>query len=844
MKRLKFILLLIFLLAQPCFGAFTRSVDNRKTYKNSYRWTGRPKDYLLDWAQEAEDRLTGATAIEFTYYDPTDTEPATNEGTLYYDLSESKPKYYNGSSWIAIEAGSSGNSLDGAYDVGSSITVDASPVTLTTDTGSGITAFDIDHGGASNNNDGITIAHAGSGDGIQITSEDADSVALRLISGAGTVSSAVFEGTTNSWVGANDVGMLQINTDVAGANAGASALIVSHVTTQPVSSAEGFLARFVSTATAQTNAYAVEIEVPATQPAFYTNGIVQFAGQTAAGATLFQVAAIGASGNADAMSITNDGTGDCLQITPTDTDTGGINMVGKAAGTVPLIIVDGVTNNWDGADDKGMINITHDTALIHAGASLLNINQTTAVKSDAEGFLARFVSDATKQASAFAVEIEVTNQQPALKVNNNVTISGADESGTLLTITHVGATGDADAMTIASSGSGDCLQISPTDVDSAGINMVGKAAGVVSLVKLDSATNNWDGADDVGQLLIDNDDAYVHAGASAIVVTDSSTPVSAAEGFMARFVHSGTAQTNSSAVEIEVPTSQPALAMNGILAVTGQNSPLAVLVQITGNDAGGNTDTMTINTEGTGDGLAITCDDADSVALNLVAAASQTTSLAKFDGATGAWLGAQNVGMMHVTNDGALAHVDSSLLYIANSGVPQDDTRGSSLRIVDTGNASAGTAGYSVYIKTDDATMEALYIDEGNVLVDEEIVAGVGVQSTATTVTATVGGASTGLIPRNARMITVASDGATKQISLPSAIIGMEIYLFIPATGVELISVDAGDKVNDVDVGATNEAALVANSHYELICISSTEWIMKGYDNLGAHVAPIVPDAL
>ena len=118
---------------------------------------------------------------------------------------------------------------------------------------------------------------------------------------------------------------------------------------------------------------------------------------------------------------------------------------------------------------------------------------------------------------------------------------------------------------------------------------------------------------------------------------------------------------------------------------------------------------MSINSEGTGNALIITCDDADSVGLNVVAATSQTTSLAKFDGATGSYLGAQNVGMVHVTSDGALAHVDSSLMYIANSGVPQDDARGTSLRIIDTGNASAGTAGYSVYINTDDATMEAMY---------------------------------------------------------------------------------------------------------------------------------------
>lgn len=128
----KLIVFLFFIsLASLCTAAFTKSIDDKSTYKNSYRWTGKPKDYLLDWAQEVEDRLIGTTAIEFSSYTATDTEPGTTAGMLYYDLSENKFKYYNGSSWVAIESGSTGNSLDGAYDVGSSITADGGSVTIT-----------------------------------------------------------------------------------------------------------------------------------------------------------------------------------------------------------------------------------------------------------------------------------------------------------------------------------------------------------------------------------------------------------------------------------------------------------------------------------------------------------------------------------------------------------------------------------------------------------------------------------------------------------------------------------------------------------------------------------------
>ncbi len=131
MKKLLLILLFIVFMAQPVLGAFTRSIDTRRTYKNAYRWTGKPRDFILTWAAEAEDRLTGATAIEFLFLDPTDTEPGTSKGMFYMDESESKLRYYNGGSWITIESGSAGNSLDGAYDVGRSISVDGGSVILT-----------------------------------------------------------------------------------------------------------------------------------------------------------------------------------------------------------------------------------------------------------------------------------------------------------------------------------------------------------------------------------------------------------------------------------------------------------------------------------------------------------------------------------------------------------------------------------------------------------------------------------------------------------------------------------------------------------------------------------------
>jgi hypothetical protein len=112
-------------------AAFTESIDTKKTYNNAYRWTGGSKDKIRTWAAEVEDRLLGTSGVEQILYTPTDTPTGTTKGTLYYDLSEEKLKYRNASSWVAIESGSAGNSLDGAYDLSSAVTVDTATVGLT-----------------------------------------------------------------------------------------------------------------------------------------------------------------------------------------------------------------------------------------------------------------------------------------------------------------------------------------------------------------------------------------------------------------------------------------------------------------------------------------------------------------------------------------------------------------------------------------------------------------------------------------------------------------------------------------------------------------------------------------
>lgn len=111
---------------------------------------------------------------------------------------------------------------------------------------------------------------------------------------------------------------------------------------------------------------------------------------------------------------------------------------------------------------------------------------------------------------------------------------------------------------------------------------------------------------------------------------------------------------------------------------------------------------------------------------------------------------------------------------------------------------------------------------------------------------ATDDGTGTGLIGEFDEFVIVDADGdANHQLTLPTPVVGKYLTIVVPtANNCELIASGASVKINDVICSETNEAALVADSHYGVTCVSTTEWILVGYDNLGAHAAAIVPNGL
>lgn len=114
-----------------------------------------------------------------------------------------------------------------------------------------------------------------------------------------------------------------------------------------------------------------------------------------------------------------------------------------------------------------------------------------------------------------------------------------------------------------------------------------------------------------------------------------------------------------------------------------------------------------------------------------------------------------------------------------------------------------------------------------------------GSQNAAVALTASAGGA--GITPGTSH-VTITSGNAIHIIVLPTNIIGNRITLVTPATGCELRTAVSGQKINTADCGAaSNELELAADSHFDCVCISATEWTVSGFDNVGADIGALTP---
>lgn len=231
--------------------------------------------------------------------------------------------------------------------------------------------------------------------------------------------------------------------------------------------------------------------------------------------TLLAITGIDTTGNTDTATIVHSGTGAGLKISCSETDSLALELLAKAAQTTSVQWIDGSTADWDGADNVGMLHITQDAAMIHAGATMIYAANSGQNIAAAEGSVARFLDTGTARASTYGVEIGSTN---------NCALH--------LTTGAVGASN---------------LLVTPY------------AAATVSAVRV-GAGADWDGADNIGMVHVNSDTALIAAGATNLFVGHATAqPITAAEGFLARFIDTGTARTNAYGVEISVTATTGAL---------------------------------------------------------------------------------------------------------------------------------------------------------------------------------------------------------------------------------------------------------------------------------------------
>ncbi len=166
MKKLLLILLFIVFMAQPVLGALDPSIDNRRTYKNAYRFTGKPKDLFTDWCEAVEDALDGTAGVSFIFFSGLTTaigEALTDEGTLFYDTDTSVLKYLTGAGWQDIGNTTSGSTLDQAYTAGQGITIDVAAMALSQADTAWSTLTVTSTAGTTNDFDCVVITTASSG---------------------------------------------------------------------------------------------------------------------------------------------------------------------------------------------------------------------------------------------------------------------------------------------------------------------------------------------------------------------------------------------------------------------------------------------------------------------------------------------------------------------------------------------------------------------------------------------------------------------------------------------------------------------------------------------------------
>ena len=232
-------------------------------------------------------------------------------------------------------------------------------------------------------------------------------------------------------------------------------------------------------------------------------------------------------------------------------------------------------------------------------------------------------------------------------------------------------------------------------------------------------------------------------------------------------MNEGKVEVDSTADEISYIKRNNATGTGPVFEIEESNAAGGVALLVD-SDHTGAADAMQITYAGTEYGLNITGVNTAGSGLYLAGPASQTASLAYIDGAAGSgYVGASNIGMLHLENDGVLV-AGSSLLRVSSTGANTaasyaveiettgaytNSTDGAALKVLHSGTAASGTV-YAVAI--DSANDQALHVIRGLSVFDETVTCtgGVSIEDSASGVL-TLGAANE---------LTIQNDGTTSKI--------------------------------------------------------------------------------
>jgi hypothetical protein len=230
-------------------------------------------------------------------------------------------------------------------------------------------------------------------DGLLIETAAVADINLKLSSSAaGTGQMCHIDGTTGSWVGASDVGMVDLDTNgvlVAGAN-------LLRVSATGANTAASFVCEFESTGNV-TNS---------------TDGIVLRI--TEAGTVA------GTSSTVYIDSTANNG----LEIQTTAIAATNLICTGSSGQTASMVKIDGTpTNGFVGASGVGMFHLVGDGTLADADASTCLINYTGTTASGANGSCLRIVDGGTSGGgSSYSVYIDAGTNMEAIHIDSGTVV--------------------------------------------------------------------------------------------------------------------------------------------------------------------------------------------------------------------------------------------------------------------------------------------------------------------------------------------------------------------------------------------------------------------------------------